>query len=188
VDGPSRFSRQPLEEADKCGGGGVSLIERDEQDVSRYATIVTSVLVPLLGVVLGAAGALLGTYLSTRVTKQQAQDARVAAIRAERKAEIEAFLEVAQSVEQAAELRYQEGGLPPDVNFRTHQMWFRQKCIELICSADLNQRTVEYAFRMHHACYREMPKNIDVWDFIRELRDPFLAAARHELGIGQPLI
>jgi hypothetical protein len=147
---------------------------------------VASVVVPLLGVVLGATGALLGTYLSTRVTKQQAKDARIAAIRAEYKAQIEAFLEIAQSVEQAAGRRYQEGSLPKDVSSRTHQMWFRQKCIELVCSEPFKDKTVEYAWRLHHACYRELPDGIDVWDFLRERRDPFLATAREELGIAQP--
>lgn len=152
----------------------------------RYAVTVTLVVVPLLGVVLGAAGALLGTYLSTRVTKQQADDAKAAAVRAEHKAAIEAFLEIAQSVEQAAERRFQEGSLPQDVGSRTHQMWFRQKCIELVCSASLNEKTLGYAWRMHHACYRELPANVDVWDFLRERRDPFLEAARQVLGIPQP--
>jgi hypothetical protein len=152
----------------------------------RYTAIVASVVVPLLGVALGAIGALLGTYLSTRVTKQQAEDAKAAARRAEYKAAIEAFLEAAESVQQAAERRYQEGHLPQDVGSRTHQMWFRQRCIELVCSAALKEKALDYARRMEHACYRKLPPNVDVWDFIRERRDPFLATARRELGIPQP--
>jgi len=159
---------------------------RIDRMYGRYAATVTSVVVPLLGVVLGAAGALLGTYLSTRVTKQQADNAKAAAVRAEYKAAITAFLEIAESVEQAAGRRYQEGNLPQDVSSRTHQMWFRQKCIELVCSASLNGKTVDYAWRMHHACYRELPSNVDVWDFLRDHRNAFLAAAREELGIPQP--
>jgi hypothetical protein len=137
-------------------------------------------------VVLGAAGALLGTYLSTRVTAQQAKDAKAASVRAEYKAAIEAFLEAAETVEQAAGRRYQEGRLPQDVGSRTHQMWFRQKCIELVCSRALNDKTMDYASRMHHACYGELPTDKDVWAFMQERREPFLAAARQELRIPPP--
>ena len=147
---------------------------------------MTSVVIPLVAVALGAVGALLGTYLSNRVTRQQADDAKAAALRAEYKTAIEAFLEAAQSVEQAAERRYQEGSLPNDVGSRTHQMWYRQKCIELVCSTALNEKTKDYAFRMSHACYRELPDKIDIWEYLGQCRDPFLAAARHELGIPQP--
>ena len=147
---------------------------------------MTSVVVPLVGVFLGAVGALLGTYLSNRVTQRQADDAKAAALRAEYKAAIEAFLEVAQSVEQAAERLYREVGLPGDVGSRTHQMWYRQKCIELVCSAALNEKTKDYAYRMSDACYQELPAGINIWEYLRQCRDPFLAAARHELGIPQP--
>lgn len=117
------------------------------------------------------------------MTKQQAEAAKVAAVRAERKAEIEAFLEVAQSVEQAAEDRYQRGSLPEDVSARTHQMWFRQKCVELVCSTALASKTLDYAWRLHEACYQEMPGGVDIWQFMTEKRTPFLKSAWQELGI-----
>lgn len=154
-----------------------------ENPVGRYATAVTSVVVPLLGVILGAAGALLGTYLSARVTKQQANDARAAALRAERKIAIEAFLEVAQHVEQAAEQRYQKGKAPQDVGSRTHQMWFRQKCIELVCSSALNQAAIDYSYRLNNLCYKQLPAGTDIWTLFKPYRNTFLEVARRELGI-----
>jgi hypothetical protein len=146
---------------------------------------MTSAVLSLAGVALGGVIGLLITYLSNRVTRQQANDAKEAALRAEYKAAIMAFLEVAQSVEQAAEdrSRSQEGSLPTDVGSRTHQMWYRQKCIELVCSAALNEKTKDYASRMNDACYRDLPANIDILTYLKQCRNPFLAAARHELGI-----
>jgi hypothetical protein len=144
---------------------------------------VTSVVIPLLGVVVGAAGVLLAQYLSTRVTKQQAEAAKLAAIRAERKDSILAFLEATQRVEQAAEERYMTGKLPEDYPARVHDMWFRNRCIELINRPALIDKCESYVWCLHTAIYRELPEGIDIWRFIKERFDPFLAAARMELGI-----
>jgi hypothetical protein len=147
--------------------------------------VTASILIPLLGVAIGAAGALLSQYFSNRLATQQSRVARSAAIREERKGLILAFLETAQTVEQAAEHLYQNGSRPDDTVSRTHRMWFRQKCIELACSAELNDRAIDYSWRMHEACYKDLPKGMPVWDYIAEKRNPFLAAARTELGIAE---
>lgn len=150
----------------------------------RYApAVTTSVVVPLVGVVLGALGALLGVYLSNRVTKKQAEDSRTAALRTERKKAIVAFLNVAQSVEEAVEQRYLHATLPDDWTSRIHKMWFRQKCIELVCNPAVNEKTIEYAKQIHGLCYKELQPNVPVWDLVEETRLPFLATARQDLGI-----
>ena len=144
-------------------------------------------LVPLLGVAIGAAGALLGQHLANRVTTRQARAVRMAAERDERKQQILAFLEAAQSVEQAAEYLFFNGRRLDDTVARTHSIWFHQKCMELVCTAALNDKTIDYARRMHDACYKDLPERVAVWDYIAEMRNPFLAAAREELGIAAAL-
>jgi K+-sensing histidine kinase KdpD len=141
--------------------------------------VTTSIVVSLVSVGVGAFVALLSTYLTNRVAKKS----RAAALRAERKEAIVAFLDVAQSVEQAAEQRYLNKDLPDDTTSRTHQMWFRQKCIELVCTSAMNEKTIEYADQMSDGCYKEPPPNVKIWNFLEEKRLPFLATARQELGI-----
>jgi hypothetical protein len=148
---------------------------------------VMSVVIPLLGVIVGAAGALLVQYLGTRVRKQQAEAAAKAAARAERKEAILAYLQATQSVEQAAERRYANGELPNGYRTRMHNMWVQQKYIELVGSATLIEKAKRYADEcLIAAIYGEQPEGSDVWHFLEEYNQPFLAAARAELGLAKP--
>ncbi|MGY0231339.1 hypothetical protein [Longispora urticae] len=139
---------------------------------------------PLIGVALGSAGTLVGQFLATRETKKQARANAAAALRAERKEAILAFLDIVQRVERVAERRYQndnrfvEGS--PDL---THEMWYRQKCIDIVGSRELRGPAYELADRLMKATYGKMPKGVEVWPYIGEKRDPFLKAARTELGV-----
>jgi hypothetical protein len=143
---------------------------------------ITSVVIPLVGVAVGAAGVLSAQYLSTRVTKQQAEATRQAAIRAERKSAILAFLEATQRVERAAEERYMTGKLPGDFPAHVHDMWFQNKCIKLVNKPELIEKCHDYAWFLYKTIYRELPEGIDIWQFIEQHFDPFMAAARVELG------
>jgi len=62
-------------------------------------------------------------------------------------------------------------------------MWFRQKVMDIVCGPELRHRTYEYAQRIADATWGRVPDGISVWEFITEKRDPFLKAARKELGI-----
>jgi hypothetical protein len=139
--------------------------------------------IPLIGVAVGSAGVLSAQYLSTRVTQEQAEAARQAAIRAERKSAILALLEATQRVEQAAEERYLTGKLPDDFPARVHDMWFQNRCIMLVNKPDLIEKCQGYVWCLHAAIYRELPEGVDVYQFIKQHFDPFLAAARAELGL-----
>jgi hypothetical protein len=93
---------------------------------------ITTVVIPLVGVIVGAAGVLSAQYLSTRVTKQQAEAARQEAIRTERKSTILALLEATQHVEWDAEERYMTGNLPDAFPAHVRDMWFQNRCIMLV--------------------------------------------------------
>jgi hypothetical protein len=60
---------------------------------------ISTTLLPLVGVVLGASGTLVGQYLTTRVTVQRDKREQEAKERAERKEAIMGFLSAAQVVE-----------------------------------------------------------------------------------------
>src|SRR5215472_7964775 len=145
---------------------------------------LVSVALPLVGVVLGSAGTFAGQYLATRQTKKQADAAAAAAERAERKEAILAFLNICQKVEHAAEESYThdnkfvEGS--PDL---THEMWFRQKALDLVAGADVRRTAYEYADRLMAATYGRVPERQEVWPFINEKREPFLEAGRQELRV-----
>ena len=142
-----------------------------------------SVVIPLIGVVVGAAGALSGQYLSSRVTKQQAEAAKQASIRAERKSTILALLEATQRVERDAEARYMTSKLPDDYPSHVHDMWFQNRCIMLVSKPELVEKCQDYVWCLHKAIYRELPEGVDIWQFVKQCFDPFLAAARAELGL-----
>jgi hypothetical protein len=144
---------------------------------------LTSVVVPLVGVVVGAAGALSAQYLSSRVTKQQAEAAKQASIRAERKSTILALLEATQRVERDAEARYMTGELPDDFPAHVHDMWFQNRCIMLVSKSELVRKCQDYVWCLHTAIYRELPEGVDIWQFVKQHFDPFLTAARVELGL-----
>jgi len=133
---------------------------------------------------IGSAGTFAGQYLATRETKKQADAAAVAAARAERKEAILAFLIICQKVEHAAEHRYHQGNKfvegSPDL---THEMWFRQKCLELVADSRVRSSAFDYANRLMAATYGRLPEGKEVWSFIAEKREPFLAAAKEELRV-----
>ncbi|SRR5712691_6832855 len=140
-----------------------------------------SVFVPLLGVVVGAAGALLGQGLANRVGIRQASAARAAVIRSDRRNAITAFLEAAQAAEEAA---YREdAAMRVGSDSRMHNVWFRQKCLELVCTSPVRSGAWDYAQRLGDAIYDEVPEGTDVFRYLSERREPFLAVARTELGI-----
>ncbi|MFD0059217.1 hypothetical protein ACFVHR_36460 [Streptomyces sp. NPDC127168] len=139
---------------------------------------------PLFGVLLGAGGSFGVQFLVTRASRAQARLERLASLRSERKESVREFLEAAQLVEHLAERRFRNGDLDrAEAESATHRMWYLQKCIDLVCSPVLREATESYAWRMDEAVYRELPAEGDVWERLKELRDPFLEAARVELGV-----
>ncbi|MFI7345286.1 hypothetical protein ACIBSR_03280 [Streptomyces sp. NPDC049936] len=141
-------------------------------------------LLPLFGVLLGAGGSFAVQFLVTRASRAQARMERLASLRAERKEAVREFLEAAQLVEHLAERRFRNEDLDwTEAASATHRMWYLQKCIDLVCSPVLREATESYAWRMDEAVYRELPAGGDIWERLKELRDPFLEAARVELGV-----
>ncbi|MFJ8723591.1 hypothetical protein [Streptomyces sp. NPDC093269] len=115
-------------------------------------------------------------------TKKGAAAAAAAALRAERKEAILSFLESCQRVEKAAEHRYHEKEYFHGSPELTHDMWLRQKAIEIVAGREVRHTAYEFANRLAEATYSNVPDGVTVWAFLSEKRNPFLKAARAELG------
>jgi hypothetical protein len=137
----------------------------------------------LVGVGLGTMGSIFVQYIGTRTSKEQVRAERYGALRAERKEAIREFLEAAQQVEQIAERRFQHGERPADHLIHTHRMKYLRQCIGLVGTPHLQSATNEYARRLLAATYEDLPEGANFWKYIRELKDPFMDAARRELDI-----
>lgn len=147
-------------------------------------TIMLSTILTLGGVVLGAAITFAGQYLGTRETRKQFAAARESAIRAERKEAIHNFLAICQRVEQSAEHRslnnnhFGEGF--PDLS---HEMWYRQKALDLVGGDRVCHTAFELTLRLCDALYDDTHRTLEeLHDFVHKKRQPFLEAAKLELG------
>lgn len=136
----------------------------------------------LIGIVIGTAGTVFSQHRNTRASRDISQANNQLVLRADRRAAIFAFLEAAQAVDMIALRRHENQVFDSDEAVRTaiHQLWYRQKCVEVICGAEVHERCVDYSFRLDKATY-SLPDGSNVWDFVKEPRDAFLRAAKSEL-------
>ncbi|MDV7220419.1 hypothetical protein [Streptomyces prunicolor] len=143
--------------------------------------------VTLAGVALGATGTVGAQYLATRDTRKQIAATREAAIRAERKEAILNFLASCQQVEHIAEQRSQNANkFVEDSPGLTHDLWFRQKSLDLVAGAQVRHTAFELANRLVDSVYGDTHRNLhDLQAYLHEKRGPFLHAAKKELGIPQ---
>ncbi|WP_435192463.1 hypothetical protein, partial [Nonomuraea sp. bgisy094] len=139
-------------------------------------------LLPMGGVLVGAAATLLGQLVATRERKREVDAAGEATMREERKHAILDFLDISQQVGTIAMRRHLGDELPEDVHAKTDLMWLRQKYIEIAGSPALQRVTREFADRLMTATYREVPAGIPLRQYLEEGRTPVIEAAREELG------
>lgn len=156
---------------------------------------VSSAVLPLVGVVIGASGTLLGQYLALRVDARREAAQRTADQRAERKDAIIGFLSATERVEQD---RGQHATEPdhdgPSLIELMHAVWLAKKIVELVCSGGLAQAAQEYAQELNRGSQeivRKEPGQRSPAPSARErqLRVEFMEAARREMGYaGEPLL
>jgi hypothetical protein len=153
----------------------------------------------LAGVALGVVGTLGAQYLATRESRRAAKATAKEALRQERKAAVLAFLDVCQRAENAAEDRAfgreQRAGpgwsisrsprkpVLPDLDALKQDLWYRQKCIELVAGEDVQSAAFDYAKRLTAALFDAAPTGTKIFGFISDKRLPFIDAARAELKI-----
>lgn len=153
----------------------------------NWETLSTTVL-PLLGVLLGTGGTLLGQHLATRVDRRRLEHDQLVAVRAERKAAILSFLDAAQRIEMALDERTESKNSPSEVGVQEniHQLWLAKKSVELVCSPELAQSAHDYTYALHVSL--KSPDLVTDPSAKRQARHLVMESARQDLGItGRPL-
>jgi len=177
-----------------CGQG--LAVARHRLHHGRYELAsLSSTVLPLAGVVIGACGTLLGQHLALRVDARREAAQRASDRRAERKDAIIGFLSATERVEQhRGQLSLVPGPGPGDLIELMHAVWLAKKIIELVCSATLAQAAQDYTHELNLRCkeLRQLgddPQSPALSSRERQLRAEFMEAARRELGFeGEPLL
>jgi hypothetical protein len=94
-----------------------------------------------------------------------------------------AFLEGCQRAEHAAEDRAFSREQRADLDALKHDLWYLQKCIELVAGRHVRSAAFKYAKQLTDALFETAPTGREIFDFIAKKRLPFIEAARTELGI-----
>jgi hypothetical protein len=155
---------------------------------------VSSTVLPLVGVLLGFAGTLLGQHLSQRGESRREAARQAGEQRAERKDAIIGFLSAAERIEHHRGLpEAQRPGHDGQLTELLHAVWLAKKIIELVCSGDVAQAAHDYTRELNRRSHElERSELADVSAGLttgeRRLRAEFIEAARREMGYqGEPL-
>jgi hypothetical protein len=144
--------------------------------------LVTSVFT-LAGVALGSAGTIVVQYLATRESRRAAKAAARDALRSEREKAMMAFLDSCQRAEAAAEARAYGKDQPADPDALKQDLWYQQKCLQLIAGEHVRSASYDYANQLTTALFNAAPTGKAITDFIAKKSWPFFKAAQAELGI-----
>ncbi|GAA2646074.1 hypothetical protein GCM10010399_94610 [Dactylosporangium fulvum] len=148
------------------------------------AATTSAVVLPLVGVVLGTAGTLVGQFLATRGERRRHTADLAAAARAERKQAVVDFLSAAQRVERVIDnAQHRSHSADRDtVDELLHSLWLSKKLLELVCGHDV----ASTAHRFTSTLENMARGGADLTDRQRANRAEFMESARCELGIDGP--
>jgi hypothetical protein len=158
----------------------------------------SSLAAAFLGAVVGGAASLMGVYLTTRTTKEQAEAQQLAALRLERKEIILDYLKETQDMQAfIRSIWYHRESLAKDkelsreASIRSHQMWFCQRKVHVVASKQLREACLAFTEKLD-ACLgftddpgEQIPEGTNFWLFIDAEQDRFLDTARDELGFSK---
>lgn len=148
-------------------------------------TVVGPLIGGLVGALIGATGTVAGQYVGALKNSAASKAGHRLTLRADRRDAVYQFLEVAQAAEKIAESRYEGNGFDEnEARAAMHQVWYRQKCVEVIGSRQLLDACVGYSWRLHHATWAPPSDGTSIWDFMTGPRNEFLQAAKVELDAG----
>jgi hypothetical protein len=152
-------------------------------------TQVSSVVLPLVGVVVGAGSTLLGQYLASRVDVRRDARERAARERTERKEAIIGFLDATEQTDHYQDRVAERGGQAEEtLADLIHKVWLTKKIVELVCSGELAQVAHDYARELQLMARERRDGESSRKDKRKLLRYSFMEAARREMGYkGEPL-
>lgn len=152
--------------------------------MTQQVSLWTSFLIAVTSGLLGSVGAVSGQYLLSRTNQSISRREQQTALLDYRRDAIYAFLEATQELGRQIDARAQ--GKPWDedaARSATHQILYRLSCVKLVCTERVANAADDLNLRMHAAAWKKLPDsfNGDIYDYMTELRDPFIAAAAKEL-------
>jgi heme exporter protein D len=140
----------------------------------------------LLGTVIGVCGTIATQQMAMRAAERRDRSQRLAALRSERKAAVDAFIDAAQEVERvAADSEVADHATKTSVG---HRMWIRHKQLALICSDDLNGPLDDLANKLNQTLWHGVADGKPIYEYVGHEMWVFRNAARREIGTSEELL
>lgn len=135
------------------------------------------------GVVLGIAVTSVTEAMRRRQTSALSIAEQKAALRNDRREAIFAFIDATQRVFQIAASRQRGERFEPDDTTREaeHDLYFRQNCIDVLCSDELRSAADMYASKMFWILMEPFPEEANLYDHAHDEEKKFFILARKEL-------
>lgn len=140
--------------------------------------------IALAGVVLGVVVTFIGQILTRRQASILSVDNQKAALRSDRREAIYRFLEAAAPVYELVSVKAEYS----DLEFRDKMdkaqadLWFRQRCIDVVCRPELRKAASRYAKTLEQVLFRGLPtEGLILGDYIADFERDFFDLARKEL-------
>ena len=134
---------------------------------------------PLLGVLIGAGATVAVQRNSAREARRRSETEARQAQRAEVKAAINSYLEVAQHLQHQLYER-KHGGEVPDIPAMVGQIWVAHAQVDILCSKDLREALLNHAQALNDVSLHE-DRHKDFWEYVRPRKEALLDAIRDEL-------
>lgn len=137
----------------------------------------------LCGVVVGSIVAFIGQSLTRRQTSALSIAQQKADLRRDRRDAINEFLEAAERIYGLATTQRKEERelVTPEKIGAEAELWFRQKCIDVVCSPDLRSAAYEYAKTLLGILWGGVPEGVKLRDYTSNAEVAFFNLARQEL-------
>lgn len=139
----------------------------------------------LAGAAIGSAVTLYTQSSSRRHTDKLALEAKKSALRDDRRDAVYAFIEAGQEVDRHIDAQDQTGHRDDDAaRAAMHRMWYRLNCMKVLGNQPLFEAADRLTWRMHCALWEGTPPEYpNVYAFMSEERDKFIAVATQELDL-----
>ena len=146
---------------------------------SESVASLTNALLPLVGAVVGASGAVIVQHSSSRAQRAQYEAQLGASRREEVKSAITNYFEQTQAVQRQLDAR-EHGVEAQGLKELIERVWLAEKQVEIIASSELSERLIAHA-RALHEVVRDGDRFPDWWAHCSAFQARLLAQARADL-------
>jgi hypothetical protein len=163
---------------------GGSIRETTWKDLRNMVSTIWVTITSLIGVVIGGALSLFSQYFVERSAARRHAATILEGRRAERLAELIAFIKAAQKVERLATALHQHNASGDTFIERTEaaldELWVRLRAVQLLSPSEVSEAARALAIQAH-AVVRQGPGDQSVADFLRPSRTNLIAVAKTDL-------